>query len=120
MRDQGVWFQCPTVALDQSVLDALARTVPRQDLPAIFRAFAADLARLAADFASHAEAGRAEAARRTAHALAGAAAGVGARGLEAAARAVMEPGAPPVGPAQAAAIATEAAAVVAALEALAA
>jgi HPt (histidine-containing phosphotransfer) domain-containing protein len=107
------------VILDRAILDALRDSIPADDLPGIFRAFAADLARLAAELSAHASAGEEASARRAAHALAGAAAGVGAGALEAAARAAMHPGAPPLGEAEARAIAAEAERAVAALQELA-
>jgi HPt (histidine-containing phosphotransfer) domain-containing protein len=106
--------------LDPTHLAGLAAAVPAAELPGIYRAFAADLARLAAEMESQAAAGDAAAARATAHALAGAAAGVGARDLEALARMAMQPNAPPIGAEQAAAIVAAARAAAAALEALAA
>jgi len=119
LRDLRVCHQLGRVTLDHTVLDALRQSIPAADLPAIYRAFAADLGRLAAELAAGAAGGDAEAARRAAHALAGTAAGVGASALEAAARAAMRPGAPPIGPTEAARIVAEAEAAVAALTALA-
>jgi len=108
------------VTLDPDHLAGLAAAVPAAELPGIYRAFATDLLRLAAEMEGHAAAGDAPAARAVAHALAGAAAGVGARQLEALARAAMHPSAPPIGAEQAAGIAAAARAAAAALEALAA
>ncbi|MFN6955335.1 MAG: Hpt domain-containing protein [Acetobacteraceae bacterium] len=114
-----MWPHLCGVTLDHTVLDALAQSIPAADLPGIYRAFATDLTRLSAELSALAAAGEAEAARRAAHALAGTAAGVGATALEALARRMMLPGAPPPGPAEAAAIAAETAAAVAELTALA-
>ncbi|MCS6932037.1 MAG: hypothetical protein NZM27_07500 [Acetobacteraceae bacterium] len=107
------------MSLDLAVLDSLKQSIPAADLPAIYRAFAADLARLSAEFSAHTAAGRDEAARCAAHALAGTAAGVGAKALEALARRTLQPGAPSVPADAAAAIAAETESVVAQLNALA-
>jgi HPt (histidine-containing phosphotransfer) domain-containing protein len=107
------------VTLDPAHLEALAGSVPAAELPGIYRAFAVDLARLAAELLAHVAAGDAAEARLAAHALAGAAAGIGATALEAAARATMHPGAAPLDEAAARAIAEEADRAVAALTALA-
>ena len=102
------------------MISSLAEAVPAEELRGIYRAFATDLARLSAELSRHVAAGEAEDARRAAHALAGAASGVGAFGLEAVCRRMMHPDAPPIGAAEADAIAAEAAAAVAALNVLAA
>ena len=66
------------MTLDPAHLEALAGSVPAAELPGIYRAFAVDLARLAAELLAHVAAGDAAEARLAAHALAGAAAGIGA------------------------------------------
>ena len=77
-------------ALDPVTTGELAATLPREDFRRILRAFAADLGRLADDFAEAVATADEEAHRRAAHSLAGTAAGIGALGLEAAARLAME------------------------------
>lgn len=74
-------------AVDLSPLGDLVDALPREELAAILRVFNEDLARLAREFET---AETPEAARRAAHALAGTAAGIGARALEAAARRAMD------------------------------
>jgi HPt (histidine-containing phosphotransfer) domain-containing protein len=106
--------------LDTAILASLRTTLPPADLADIFRAFSVDLRRLAAELTVHAEAGDAAAARHAAHALAGAAASVGATALAKSARAVMQTGGLPIGLLQAHEIAAEAEAAIAALDALAA
>jgi HPt (histidine-containing phosphotransfer) domain-containing protein len=67
----------------------LAASLPTGDFSRIVETFEEDLARLAADFEAATGRGERDAARRSAHALAGAAAAIGAKGLEAAARRAM-------------------------------
>lgn len=106
--------------LDTAILASLRTALPPADLADIFRAFSVDLRRLAAELTAHAEAGDGVAARHAAHALAGAAASVGATALAKAARAAMQAGDLPIGPVQAREIAAEAEAAIAALDSLAA
>lgn len=77
-------------ALDPDTIGQLAGALPPSELAPILRSFETDLARLARAYEAAAAAADAEAARRTAHALAGTAAGIGARRLEAAARCGMD------------------------------
>jgi HPt (histidine-containing phosphotransfer) domain-containing protein len=104
--------------LDSTVLSALSASIPAAELAGIYRAFAADLARLSEEFGLHARDGDQEAARRTAHALAGAASGVGATSLETTARQLMRATTQTIGRAEAERIADETADVVRQLEAL--
>ncbi len=106
--------------LDTAILASLRTTLPPADLADIFRAFSVDLRRLAGELTVHAEAGNTAGVRHAAHALAGAAASVGATALAKAARAAMQAGSLPIGPLQAREIAAEAEAAIAALDALAA
>jgi HPt (histidine-containing phosphotransfer) domain-containing protein len=76
-------------ALDPVTTGQLAATLPREDFRRILRTFAADLGRLADDFAEAVATADEEAQRRAAHSLAGTAAGIGALRLEAAARLAM-------------------------------
>ena len=77
-------------ALDQSTIAQLEASLRAADLVPILRAFEVDLGRLTTDYAAAAAAGS-ESARRAAHSLAGTAAGIGAKRLEAAARRAMAP-----------------------------
>ncbi|HEV7264851.1 MAG TPA: Hpt domain-containing protein [Falsiroseomonas sp.] len=85
------------LVIDPEVAGALSLAVPQADFVQILHAFEADLDRLAQDCVSAAETGDLPALRRSAHSLAGTAAGIGAHRLEAAAREAMagayEPGA---------------------------
>ncbi|WP_237215564.1 Hpt domain-containing protein [Falsiroseomonas oryziterrae] len=76
-------------AVDLSPLRDLVDALPREQFAAILRTFNEDLARLTREYEA---AATPEAARRAAHAVAGTAAGIGARALEAAARRAMDPG----------------------------
>jgi HPt (histidine-containing phosphotransfer) domain-containing protein len=80
-------------ALDPATIGQLQATLRAVDLVGILQAFEADLGRLAADYEASA-ATDGDQARRAAHALAGTAAGIGAKRLEAAARRAMPAGAP--------------------------
>jgi HPt (histidine-containing phosphotransfer) domain-containing protein len=120
LRDQGVWAVVGEMMLDTAILASLRTALPPADLADIFRAFSVDLRRLAAELTAHSEAGDGVAARHAAHALAGAAASVGATALAKSARAAMQAGGPPIGPVQAREIAAEAEAAIAALDSLAA
>ncbi len=78
-------------ALDPTIIGQLEATLGGTELVPILQTFEEDLARLAADYEAAADPER---ARRAAHALAGTAAGIGAKRLEAAARRAMPPDAP--------------------------
>lgn len=78
--------------IDKQVAQELASALSRQEFLGLLQTFDADLGRLARECAEAAEAGDIPAMRRAAHSLAGAAAGIGAQRLEAAARLAM-PGA---------------------------
>lgn len=78
-------------ALDPQTIAELAASLPRGELVPILRAFETDLGRLAREFGTAASGAETARARRTAHALAGTAAGIGARRLEAVARRAMAP-----------------------------
>lgn len=80
-------------ALDPTTIGQLQATLRAEDLVPILQAFEQDLARLAADYEATAATDR-DKARRAAHALAGTAAGIGAKRLEAAARRAMPAEAP--------------------------
>lgn len=84
-------------ALDPSIAEQLARDLPAEDFRRILETFEEDLSRLAGELDQAAAAGDAEAYRRAAHNLAGAAAAVGAVALERAARIALDPraGVPP-------------------------
>jgi HPt (histidine-containing phosphotransfer) domain-containing protein len=72
--------------IDPDIAGHLAASLSRRDFVRILRTFEADLGRLAAEYGRATEASDEEAQRRAAHSLAGAAAGIGAAQLEAAAR----------------------------------
>jgi HPt (histidine-containing phosphotransfer) domain-containing protein len=78
-------------AIEPDVLGGLAAAMPRADLLEIIATFDADLRRLGGELRGAAAAGETLAYRRAAHALAGAAAGVGAKRLERVARLAMDP-----------------------------
>ena len=78
-------------AIDPEVAGQLAADLPRDDFILIIRTFEDDLSRLAAQLDQAAVAGDLDAYRRAAHSLAGAAAAVGAKRLEAVARIAMDP-----------------------------
>jgi HPt (histidine-containing phosphotransfer) domain-containing protein len=80
-------------AIDKRIAQDLAAALSREEFLRLLQTFDADLGRLARECAQAAEADDAPALRRAAHSLAGAAAGIGAHRLEAAARLAM-PGAP--------------------------
>jgi HPt (histidine-containing phosphotransfer) domain-containing protein len=105
-------------ALDPATIDQLAASLPAEELARILRSFEDDLARLAADYEAAAGAGERDSARRAAHALAGAAAAIGARRLEAAARRAMLAPDAAADPALTAAIRGETAAALGALAAM--
>jgi HPt (histidine-containing phosphotransfer) domain-containing protein len=73
-------------ALDASTIDQLSAALPHDEFARILLTFKADIGRLAAEFGPASSAG---AARRAAHSLAGTAATIGARRLEALARQAM-------------------------------
>lgn len=81
-------------AIEPDILGGLAAMMPRPELLAIIATFEADLRRLGGELREAAAAGEQDAYRRAAHALAGAAAGVGAKRLESVARLAMDPAAP--------------------------
>lgn len=80
-------------AIDKQIAQQLATALSRQEFLRLLETFHADLGRLARECAEAADALDIAALQRAAHSLAGAAAGIGAHGLEAAARRAM-PGAP--------------------------
>lgn len=75
--------------IDPQVAEQLAAALPHEEFLVLLETFQADLGRLARECAEAAEAGDLPALRRAAHSLAGAASGIGAHGLEAAARNAM-------------------------------
>ena len=75
--------------IDLEVLDQLAADITLADLRAVLGAFETDMQRLSAVMAAAADAADAEAYRRAAHSIAGAAGSVGATDLEQAARQAM-------------------------------
>jgi HPt (histidine-containing phosphotransfer) domain-containing protein len=77
-------------AIDPEIAGQLAADLPREDFVRILRTFEEDLGRLAAELEAAAGSGDLEGYRRAAHSLAGAAAAVGARRLEAVARIAMD------------------------------
>ncbi len=77
--------------IEPDVLGGLAAVMPRAELLEIIATFDADLRRLGGELRAGAAAGDTPAYRRAAHALAGAAAGVGAKRLELVARLAMDP-----------------------------
>jgi HPt (histidine-containing phosphotransfer) domain-containing protein len=78
-------------AVEPEVLGSLAALMPRAELLSIAETFRTDLRRLGAEAEAGVAAGDVAAYRRAAHALAGTAAGVGAKRLEAVARRAMDP-----------------------------
>ena len=78
-------------AIDPEIAGQLAAVLPRDEFLEILRTFEADLARLVAEFETAAASPDPAGLRRAAHSLAGTAAGIGARRLEAASRLAMEP-----------------------------
>lgn len=78
-------------AIDPEVAGQLAADLPRDDFVLIIRTFEEDLGRLAQQLDTAAAGGDLDGYRRAAHSLAGAAAAVGARRLEAVARMAMDP-----------------------------
>jgi HPt (histidine-containing phosphotransfer) domain-containing protein len=90
--DQGV-LQCEgwnVSAIDPEIAGQLAADLPRDDFVRIVRTFEDDLGRLAVELDRSVAAGNLDGYRRAAHSLAGAAAAVGARRLEAVARIAMD------------------------------
>jgi HPt (histidine-containing phosphotransfer) domain-containing protein len=77
-------------ALDPEVANQLAEDLPPDVFRTIISTFEEDLTRLAQELAAAAQAGDQEAYERAAHSLAGAAAAVGAVGLEREARIAMD------------------------------
>ena len=77
-------------AIDPEVAGQLAADLPRDDFVRILRTFEEDLGRLAMVLETAAGSGDLDGYRRAAHSLAGAAAAVGARRLEAVARIAMD------------------------------
>lgn len=87
-------FQCDPLrvtALDPLVATQLAEDLPPEVFRRIIATFEDDLARLTGELQQAAAAGDRHAYLRAAHSLAGAAAAVGARRLEAEARIAMDP-----------------------------
>jgi HPt (histidine-containing phosphotransfer) domain-containing protein len=78
-------------AIEPEVVMSLAAVMPRSELVTIIATFDEDLRRLGGDLQAAVTAGDIGAYRRAAHALAGAAAGVGAKRLEGVARHAMDP-----------------------------
>jgi HPt (histidine-containing phosphotransfer) domain-containing protein len=90
--DRGV-LQCERFAvsaIDPEIAGQLAADLPRDDFVRIIRTFEEDLGRLAVTLEGAAGSGDLDGYRRAAHSLAGAAAAVGARRLEAVARIAMD------------------------------
>lgn len=106
-------------AIDPEVVGQLAAYLPPADFRRLIRTFEADLARLAREYDEVASRDDAPGQQRVAHGLAGAAAGIGALRLEAAARLAMEPAAGEASAAHAARIRRETEAALAGLAALA-
>lgn len=77
-------------AIDPEIAGQLAADLPRDDFVRILRTFEADLGRLADDLERSVAERNQDGYRRAAHSLAGAAAAVGARRLEAVARIAMD------------------------------
>jgi HPt (histidine-containing phosphotransfer) domain-containing protein len=77
-------------AIDPEIAGQLAADLPREDFVRIIRTFEEDLGRLALTLEGAAVSGDLDGYRRAAHSLAGAAAAVGARRLEAVARIAMD------------------------------
>jgi HPt (histidine-containing phosphotransfer) domain-containing protein len=77
-------------AIDPEIAGQLAADLPLDDFVRILRTFEADLGRLASELDAAVAARNLEGYRRAAHSLAGAAAAVGARRLEAVARIAMD------------------------------
>ncbi len=91
--DHRSW-QCEinnVTAIDPEIAGQLAADLPREDFVRILRTFEADLGRLATELEQAAGSGQLDLYRRAAHSLAGAAAAVGARRLEAVSRIAMDP-----------------------------
>ncbi len=86
-------FHCMS-ALDPEVAHQLAEDLPPDVFRTIILTFEEDLGRLAQELATAAHTGDQEAYERAAHSLAGAAAAVGAIGLEREARIAMDPDQP--------------------------
>jgi len=78
-------------AVEPEVLMSLAAVMPRSELLTIIATFDADLRRLGGELQGAVSGGDIAGYRRSAHALAGAAAGVGAKRLESVARHAMDP-----------------------------
>jgi HPt (histidine-containing phosphotransfer) domain-containing protein len=90
--DHRSW-QCETSdvsAIDPEIAGQLAADLPLDDFVRILRTFEADLGRLAAELDQAVAQRSLDGYRRAAHSLAGAAAAVGARRLEAVARIAMD------------------------------
>jgi HPt (histidine-containing phosphotransfer) domain-containing protein len=81
-------------AIDPTVTGQLAEILPRDEFLRLLETFDEDLGRLADQYCKAVAADDAEAGRVAAHGLAGAAAGIGAKRLEAAARQALRPDAP--------------------------
>jgi HPt (histidine-containing phosphotransfer) domain-containing protein len=77
-------------AIDPEIAGQLAADLPREDFVRILRTFETDLGRLANELDGSVAARDLDGYRRAAHSLAGAAAAVGARRLEAVARIAMD------------------------------
>lgn len=91
--DHRLW-QCDASdvsAIDPEIAGQLAEDLPRADFVRIVRTFEADLGRLAVELEQAVVDRNLDGYRRAAHSLAGAAAAVGARRLEAVARIAMDP-----------------------------
>lgn len=78
-------------SVEPEVLMSLAAVMPRSELLTIIATFDSDLRRLGGELQAAVAGGDLAAYRRAAHALAGAAAGVGAKRLEGVARHAMDP-----------------------------
>lgn len=105
--------------IDPAVTGQLAEILPREDFLRLLETFDADLGRLADQYCKAVAVADLEAGRLAAHGLAGAAAGIGAKRLEAAARQALRPDAPETPEALAHRIGQEAIAARAALAAMA-
>ncbi len=92
-RIDGYSWQCEmqyVSAIDPEIAGQLAADLPLDDFVRILRTFEADLGRLASELDAAVAARNLDGYRRAAHSLAGAAAAVGARRLEAVARIAMD------------------------------